>query len=269
MTKEELFKQIQKKESFLCIGLDTDLQKIPTHLLDLEDPVFEFNKQIIDATNDLCVAYKPNIAFYESMGAKGWASLQKTLDYIPKDIFTIADAKRGDIGNTSKMYAKTFFDTYNFDSVTVAPYMGSDSVTPFLDFEGKWVIVLALTSNQGGLDFQMIKDSEGIMLYQKVLEKVQTYGQNIMFVVGATRAEALKEVRDIAPNNFLLVPGVGAQGGSLEEVAKYGMNEHCGLLVNSSRGIIYASSSKDFATAARQKALELQLSMSEMLKKHL
>jgi len=269
MTKEELFKQIQKKESFLCIGLDTDLQKIPTHLLDLEDPVFEFNKQIIDATHDLCVAYKPNIAFYESMGAKGWASLQKTLDYIPKDIFTIADAKRGDIGNTSKMYAKTFFDTYNFDSVTVAPYMGSDSVTPFLDFEGKWVIVLALTSNQGGLDFQMIKDSEGIMLYQKVLEKVQTYGQNIMFVVGATRAEALKEVRDIAPNNFLLVPGVGAQGGSLEEVAKYGMNEHCGLLVNSSRGIIYASSSKDFATAARQKALELQLSMSEMLKKHL
>ena len=267
MTKEELFKQIQKKESFLCIGLDTDLQKIPTHLLDFEDPVFEFNKQIIDATHDLCVAYKPNIAFYESMGAKGWASLQKTLDYIPKDIFTIADAKRGDIGNTSKMYAKTFFNTYNFDSVTVAPYMGSDSITPFLDFEGKWVIVLALTSNQGGLDFQMIKDSEGVMLYQKVLEKVQAYGQNIMFVVGATRAEALKEVRDIAPDNFLLVPGVGAQGGSLEEVANYGMNEHCGLLVNSSRGIIYASSSKDFAAVARQKALELQISMSQMLKK--
>ena len=267
MTKEELFKQIQKKESFLCIGLDTDLQKIPTHLLDFEDPVFEFNKQIIDATHDLCVAYKPNIAFYESMGAKGWASLQKTLDYIPKDIFTIADAKRGDIGNTSKMYAKTFFNTYNFDSVTVAPYMGSDSITPFLDFEGKWVIVLALTSNQGGLDFQMIKDSEGVMLYQKVLEKVQAYGQNIMFVVGATRAEALKEVRDIAPDNFLLVPGVGAQGGSLEEVANYGMNEHCGLLVNSSRGIIYASSSKDFAEVARQKALELQISMSQMLKK--
>ena len=267
MTKEELFNQIQKKESFLCIGLDTDLQKIPTHLLDFEDPVFEFNKQIIDATHDLCVAYKPNIAFYESMGAKGWASLQKTLDYIPKDIFTIADAKRGDIGNTSKMYAKTFFNTYNFDSVTVAPYMGSDSITPFLDFEGKWVIVLALTSNQGGLDFQMIKDSEGVMLYQKVLEKVQAYGQNIMFVVGATRAEALKEVRDIAPDNFLLVPGVGAQGGCLEEVANYGMNEHCGLLVNSSRGIIYASSSKDFAAVARQKVLELQISMSQMLKK--
>lgn len=267
MTKEELFEQIQKKQSFLCIGLDTDLQKIPSHLLHSDDPIFEFNKQIIDATHDLCVAYKPNIAFYESMGAQGWASLQKTLDYIPKDIFTIADAKRGDIGNTSKMYAKTFFDTYNFDSVTVAPYMGSDSVKPFLDFEGKWVIVLALTSNQGGLDFQMIKDFEGKMLYQNVLEKVQTYGKNIMFVVGATRAEALKEIRKIAPDNFLLVPGVGAQGGSLEEVAEYGMNSNCGLLVNSSRGIIYASSSEDFAQVARQKALDLQTKMSVMLKK--
>jgi orotidine-5'-phosphate decarboxylase len=267
MTKEELFQQIQKKESFLCIGLDTDLQKIPKHLLDSEDPIFEFNKQIIDATHDLCVAYKPNIAFYESMGLKGWDSLQKTLNYIPKEIFTIADAKRGDIGNTSNMYAKTFFETYNFDSVTVAPYMGSDSVKPFLDFEGKWAIVLALTSNQGGLDFQMIKDSDGNMLYQKVLEKVQTYGQNIMFVVGATRSESLKKVRDIAPDNFLLVPGVGAQGGSLEDVAKYGMNDHCGLLVNSSRGIIYASSSEDFAIAARRKAFDLQSAMSEMLKK--
>jgi|TARA_B100000497_G_C7692605_1_gene421613 orotidine-5'-phosphate decarboxylase len=267
MTKEELFQQIQKKESFLCIGLDTDLQKIPKHLLDSEDPIFEFNKQIIDATHDLCVAYKPNIAFYESMGLKGWDSLQKTLNYIPKEIFTIADAKRGDIGNTSNMYAKTFFETYNFDSVTVAPYMGSDSVKPFLDFEGKWAIVLALTSNQGGLDFQMIKDSDGNMLYQKVLEKVQTYGQNIMFVVGATRSESLKKVRDIAPDNFLLVPGVGAQGGSLEDVAKYGMNDHCGLLVNSSRGIIYASSSEDFAIAARRKAFDLQGAMSEMLKK--
>ena len=267
MTKEDLFEQIQKKQSFLCIGLDTDLQKIPSHLLHSDDPIFEFNKQIIDATHDLCVAYKPNIAFYESMGASGWNSLQKTLEYIPQGIFTIADAKRGDIGNTSKMYAKTFFETYNFDSVTVAPYMGSDSVKPFLDFDDKWAIVLALTSNQGGLDFQMIKDEDGEFLYQKVLEKVQTFGQNIMFVVGATRAEALKEIRKIAPDNFLLVPGVGAQGGSLEEVFEYGMNKYCGLLVNSSRGIIHASSSKDFAQVARQKALELQTKMSEMLKK--
>ena len=267
MTREDLFEQIQKKQSFLCIGLDTDLQKIPSHLLNTDDPIFEFNKQIIDATHDLCVAYKPNIAFYESMGPCGWNSLKKTLEYIPKEIFTIADAKRGDIGNTSKMYAKTFFETYNFDSVTVAPYMGSDSVKPFLDFDGKWAIVLALTSNQGGLDFQLLKDEDNEMLYQKVLKKVQTYGQNFMFVVGATRAEALKEIRKIAPDNFLLVPGVGAQGGSLEEVAEYGMNSHCGLLVNSSRGIIYASSSEDFAQAARQKAIELQSNMSEMLKK--
>jgi len=267
MTRAELFQQIQKKESFLCIGLDTDIQKIPAHLLDLEDPIFEFNKQIIDATHDLCVAYKPNIAFYESMGAKGWSSLQKTMDYIPKDLFTIADAKRGDIGNTSKMYAKTFFETYNFDSVTVAPYMGSDSVTPFLDFDGKWAIVLALTSNNGGLDFQMIKDENDEFLYQRVLKKAQSYGENIMFVIGATRAESLKDIRSIAPHNFLLVPGVGAQGGSLEDVAKYGMNAECGLLVNSSRGIIYASSAKDFAIVARQQALDLQISMSKMLKK--
>jgi orotidine-5'-phosphate decarboxylase len=267
MTKEELFKQIQQKESFLCIGLDTDIHKIPTHLLEFEDPIFEFNKQIIDATHDLCVAYKPNIAFYESMGEKGWSSLQKTMDYIPKNIFTIADAKRGDIGNTSKMYAKTFFETFDFDSVTVAPYMGSDSVTPFLDFDGKWAIVLALTSNSGGLDFQMIKDENGEYLYQKVLKKVQTYGQNIMFVVGATRAEALQDIRSIAPDSFLLVPGIGAQGGSLEEVAKYGMNKQCGLLVNSSRGIIYANSDKNFAATARQKASVLQERMSEMLKK--
>ena len=266
MTREGLFQQIKKKQSFLCIGLDTDLQKIPSHLFNSDDPIFEFNKQIIDATHDLCVAYKPNIAFYESMGASGWNSLKKTLEYIPKEIFTIADAKRGDIGNTSKMYAKTFFETYNFDSVTVAPYMGSDSVKPFLDFDGKWAIVLVLTSNQGGLDFQLLKDEDNEMLYQKVLKKVQTYGYNIMFVVGATRAEALKEIRKIAPDNFLLVPGVGAQGGSLEEVAEYGMNSHCGLLVNSSRGIIYASSSKDFAKVARQKSLELQTKMSEMLK---
>lgn len=267
MTKEELFKQIQQKKSFLCIGLDTDIHKIPTHLLDFEDPIFEFNKQIIDATKDLCVAYKPNIAFYESMGYQGWLSLQKTMDYIPNEIFTIADAKRGDIGNTSKMYAKTFFETYDFDSVTVAPYMGSDSVAPFLDFEGKWAIVLALTSNSGGLDFQMIEDKNGEFLYQKVLKKSQTYGDNIMFVVGATRAESLKNIRSIAPDSFLLVPGVGAQGGNLEEVAKYGMNKQCGLLVNSSRDIIYASADKDFAVSARDKAKRLQAKMSVLLKK--
>tara|TARA_B100001057_G_scaffold180250_1_gene180923 strand:- start:713 stop:1543 length:831 start_codon:yes stop_codon:yes gene_type:complete len=266
MTRKDLFEQIQKKQSFLCIGLDTDLQKIPSYLLNTDDPIFEFNKQIIDATHDLCVAYKPNIAFYESMGASGWNSLQKTLEYIPEEIFTIADAKRGDIGNTSKMYAKTFFETYNFDSVTVVPYMGSDSIKPFLEFDGKWVIVLALTSNQGSLDFQLFKDEDNEMLYQKVLKKVQTYGDNIMFVVGATRAESFKEIRKIAPDNFLLVPGVGAQGGSLEEVAEYGMNSHCGLLVNSSRAIIYASSSKDFAEVARLKSLELQNKMSEILK---
>ncbi|MGC6470421.1 MAG: orotidine-5'-phosphate decarboxylase [Flavobacteriales bacterium] len=267
MNVSELFKQIQKKESFLCIGLDTDLQKIPQHLLDFEDPVFEFNKQIIDATHDLCVAYKPNIAFYESMGEQGWRSLKKTIDYIPEAIFTIADAKRGDIGNTSKMYAKTFFETYNFDSVTVAPYMGSDSVKPFLEFKDKWVIVLALTSNIGGLDFQMIDDEHGEKLYQKVLKKSQSYGKNIMFVVGATRAESLVDVRKIAPENFLLVPGVGAQGGSLSEVAKYGMTKQCGLLVNSSRGIIYADNTKDFAIIARKQAFDLQQQMKIELKK--
>ncbi len=265
MTANDLFKQIKSKESFLCIGLDTDLQKIPAHLLELEDPIFEFNKQIIDATHDLCVAYKPNIAFYESMGEMGWASLKKTIDYIPKEIFTIADAKRGDIGNTSKMYAKTFFETYNFDSVTVAPYMGEDSVSPFLEFKDKWAIILALTSNSGGLDFQMLKDEDGEMLYQKVLHKSQEYGENIMFVVGATRAEMLKEVRAIVPNHFLLVPGIGAQGGNLSEVAKYGMNKECGLLVNSSRGIIYADNSKDFAIKAREQAFALQTEMKDLL----
>lgn len=267
MNASELFKQIQLKESFLCIGLDIDLQKIPQHLLDLEDPVFEFNKQIIDATHDLCVAYKPNIAFYESMGEQGWRSLKKTIDYIPKAIFTIADAKRGDIGNTSKMYAKTFFETYNFDSVTVVPYMGSDSVQPFLEFKDKWTIILALTSNAGGLDFQMICDEDGERLYQKVLKKSQTYGENIMFVVGATRAKSLLDVRKIVPDHFLLVPGIGAQGGSLSEVAKYGMTKQCGLLVNSSRGIIYADNTKDFAIKAREKALDLQQQMKIELKK--
>lgn len=267
MTAQELFQQIQKKRSFLCVGLDTDIRKIPSHLLELEDPIFEFNKQIIDATKDLCVAYKPNIAFYESMGVKGWESLRKTLEYIPENIFTIADAKRGDIGNTSSMYARAFFEEMNFDSVTVAPYMGSDSVKPFLEFEDKWAIVLALTSNAGGLDFQKTEDAHGEPLYKKVLRTVQTWGENIMFVVGATRAEMLQEVREVAPNSFLLVPGVGAQGGSLAEVAENGLNEQCGLLVNSSRGIIYASADERFADEARRKAMELQQQMELQLVK--
>ena len=267
MNREDLVHQIKSKRSFLCIGLDTDIKKIPTHLLELEDPVFEFNKQIIDATKDLCVSYKPNIAFYESLGVSGWVSLQKTLDYIPKNIFTIADAKRGDIGNTSNMYARTFFEKMNFDSVTVAPYMGSDSVTPFLDFKDKWAIVLALTSNKGGLDFQKIENKNGKQLFEQVLETSQNWGtdKNMMYVVGATRAEQLSEIRAIIPNHFLLVPGVGAQGGSLEDVAKYGMNADCGLLVNSSRGIIYASSDIDFAEKAREEAEKLQHKMDILL----
>lgn len=268
MKAHQLFRQIQQKESFLCIGLDTDLQKIPSHLKELEDPVFEFNKQIIDATHDLCVAYKPNIAFYESLGEKGWRSLKKTIDYIPNDLFTIADAKRGDIGNTSKMYAKTFFETYDFDAVTVTPYMGSDSITPFLEFDGKWAIILALTSNAGGLDFQMIKDDSGELLYQKVLKTTQNYGENIMFVVGATRSSSIEQIRNIVPHHFLLVPGVGAQGGSLSEVAKYGINEQCGLLVNSSRGILYADNSLNFAIKAREQALHFQQQMKNELIKH-
>ena len=267
MTREELILQIKSKRSFLCIGLDSDINKTPKHLLDLEDPIFEFNKQIINATKDLCVAYKPNIAFYESMGVSGWNSLKKTLDYIPENIFTIADAKRGDIGNTSKMYAKTFFENLNVDAVTVAPYMGSDSVTPFLEFADKWVILLALTSNIGSLDFQNTKNEDGKQLFEKVLETSQTWGtdKNMMYVVGANRSEQLSEVRDIIPNHFLLVPGVGAQGGSLEEAAKYGMNDECGLLVNSSRGIIYASTEIDFAEKARQEAQKLQFKMDILL----
>jgi orotidine-5'-phosphate decarboxylase len=267
MNREDLVHQIKSKRSFLCIGLDTDIKKIPTHLLELEDPIFEFNKQIIDATKDLCVAYKPNIAFYESLGVSGWVSLQKTLDYIPKNIFTIADAKRGDIGNTSNMYARAFFEKMNFDSVTIAPYMGSDSVTPFLEFKDKWAIVLALTSNKGGLDFQKIENKNGKQLFEQVLETSQNWGtdKNMMYVVGATRAEQLSEIRVIIPNHFLLVPGVGAQGGSVEEVAKYGMNADCGLLVNSSRGIIYASSDIDFAEKAREEAEKLQHKMDILL----
>jgi len=268
MTKQELFNQIIKKESFLCVGLDADLEKIPDHLLELDDPIFEFNKQIIDATKDYCVAYKPNLAFYESLGVRGWESLQKTMDYIPSDIFTIADAKRGDIGNTSKMYAKTFFEYFNFDSVTVAPYMGNDSVSPFLEFKNKWVILLAATSNVGGLDFQYKKIEGGKRVFEEVLEKSLEWGneENLMYVVGATRAEMLSDVRAIVPDAFLLVPGVGAQGGSLEEVVKYGMNDTCGLLVNSSRGIIYAGSGNDFASAAGKKSKELQSQMAVQLK---
>ena len=268
MTKQELFNQIIKKESFLCVGLDPDLEKIPAHLLELDDPIFEFNKQIIDATKDYCVAYKPNLAFYESLGVKGWESLQKTMEYIPNNIFTIADAKRGDIGNTSRMYAKTFFEHFNFDSVTVAPYMGNDSVSPFLEFSNKWVILLAATSNVGGLDFQYKKVEGGKRVFEEVLEKSLEWGneENLMYVVGATRAEMLSDVRAIVPNAFLLVPGVGAQGGSLEEVVKYGMNDTCGLLVNSSRGIIYAGSGYDFASAAGKKSKELQSQMAVQLK---
>ncbi len=268
MTKQELFNQIIKKESFLCVGLDPDLEKIPVHLLELDDPIFEFNKQIIDATKDYCVAYKPNLAFYESLGVKGWESLQKTMEYIPNNIFTIADAKRGDIGNTSRMYAKTFFEHFNFDSVTVAPYMGNDSVSPFLEFSNKWVILLAATSNIGGLDFQYKKVEGGKRVFEEVLEKSLEWGneENLMYVVGATRAEMLSDVRAIVPNAFLLVPGVGAQGGSLEEVVKYGMNNTCGLLVNSSRGIIYAGSGNDFASAAGKKSKELQSQMAFQLK---
>ena len=267
MTKKELINQIKKKKSFLCIGLDTDIKKIPTHLLELEDPIFEFNKQIIDATKEFCVAYKPNIAFYESMGVSGWNSLQKTLDYIPTNIFTIADAKRGDIGNTSSMYAKAFFENMNFDSVTVAPYMGADSVTPFLKFKDKWAIVLALTSNKGGLDFQKIEDKNGKQLFEQVLETSKQWGsdENMMYVVGATRTEELLQIRAIVPNHFLLVPGVGAQGGSLKDVAKYGLNSDCGLLVNSSRGIIYAGNNIDFAQKAKVEAKKLQQEMAVIL----
>jgi len=267
MNRSELIEQIRAKQSFLCVGLDTDLTKIPKHLLDLEDPIFEFNKAIIDATKDLCVAYKPNIAFYECYGPKGWESLKKTIDYIPSNILTIADAKRGDIGNTSTYYAQTFFEYLNCDAVTVAPYMGEDSVRPFLAFPHKWTIVLALTSNQGAHDFQMTLDSNGEALYKKVLRKTMSWGnsENTMFVVGATRAEGIAEVRSLVPDHFFLVPGVGAQGGSLQDVAHYGWNDDCGLLVNSSRGIIYAGNELDFAAKARLEAQKIQLEMQAIL----
>ncbi len=270
MKKKQLIEQIKVKKSFLCIGLDVDLEKIPQNLLDLEDPIFEFNKQIIDATHDLAVAYKPNTAFYEAYGIKGWESLQKTIEYINKNypkIFTIADAKRGDIGNTSTRYAKAFFEDMKFDSVTVAPYMGNDSVEPFLAFADKFTILLALTSNKGGLDFQVLKDENGITFYEKVLQESQSWknSNQLMYVVGATRPDYFKKIRKIVPNSFLLVPGIGAQGGSLQEVCRYGLTDEIGLLINSSRGIIYASNKTDFAEKAREKALELQQQMAEIL----
>lgn len=267
MTKQQLIEQIRNKQSFLCVGLDTDLDKIPAHFLSLEDPIFEFNKAIIDATAPYCVAYKPNIAFYECYGPKGWESLRKTIEYIPKDCLIIADAKRGDIGNTSTYYAKTFFEYLNCDAVTVAPYMGEDSVTPFQTFSNKWVILLALTSNKGALDFQMTKDENGDELFKKVLRKSAQWGsdENLMYVVGATRAEGIGEVRKIVPHHFFLVPGVGAQGGSLEDVVHYGWNNDCGLLVNASRSILYASNGSDFAEKATEEAISLQQQMAELL----
>lgn len=269
MNKQALIAQIQQKKSFLCIGLDVDLAKIPTHLLAEEDPIFEFNKQLIDATHHLAVAYKPNTAFYEAYGIKGWRALEKTINYINENypkIFTIADAKRGDIGNTSTMYAKAFFEDLNFDSVTVAPYMGSDSVEPFLAFENKTTILLALTSNKGGLDFQGLKTNNN-ELYKEVLKTALTWknSDNLMFVVGATKAEYFSEIRKIVPNHFLLVPGVGAQGGNLQDVCKYGITKDCGLLINSSRGIIYAGNDENFAKDAQIEALKLQQQMETIL----
>ncbi|WP_321332952.1 orotidine-5'-phosphate decarboxylase [uncultured Bacteroides sp.] len=271
MNKQQLFENIRKKKTFLCVGLDTDIKKIPAHLLKEDDPAFAFNKAIIDATADFCIAYKPNLAFYESMGVKGWITFEKTVNYIKEnypDQFIIADAKRGDIGNTSEMYARSFFDELNIDSVTVAPYMGEDSVRPFLIYPGKWVILLALTSNKGSHDFQMTEDSNGERLFEKVLKRSQEWAtdEQMMYVVGATQGHMFADIRKHVPNHFLLVPGVGAQGGSLEEVCKYGMNSMCGLIVNSSRGIIYADKTERFAEAARAAAKEVQEQMAEQLK---
>ena len=272
MTRQELIEQIQEKQSFLCVGLDTDLKKMPQHLLNEEDAVFAFNKQIIDATAPYCVAYKPNLAFYEAFGVKGLRSFEKTIQYLKQHYpqhFIIADAKRGDIGNTSAMYARTFFEEYDVDSLTVAPYMGEDSVTPFLGYDGKWVILLALTSNKGSHDFQLTEDKDGERLFEKVLKTSQQWGteENMMYVVGATQGRMFEDIRRVAPRHFLLVPGVGAQGGSLEEVCRYGMIPgDVGLLVNSSRGIIYASQGEDFAEVAGQKARELQQQMAKLIR---
>ncbi len=271
MNKQQLFENIKRKQSFLCVGLDTDIKKIPEHLLKEEDPVFAFNKAIIDATAPYCIAYKPNLAFYESMGVKGWMAFEKTVEYIKKnypDQFIIADAKRGDIGNTSAMYARSFFEELDIDAVTVAPYMGEDSVTPFLTYEGKWVILLALNSNKGSHDFQLTEDKAGERLFEKVLRKSQEWAndQNMMYVVGATQGKMFEDIRKIVPNHFLLVPGIGAQGGSLEEVCRYGMTPECGLIVNSSRAIIYADKSEAFAQAAKNEAEKVQKQMAEQLK---
>ena len=267
MNKEDIIYQIRKKRSFLCVGLDTDLQKIPEHLLELEDPIFEFNKRIIDVTHDLSVAYKFNLAFYESLGISGWESLIRTVEYVPENIFLIADAKRGDIGNTSKMYAKAFFQEMKFHAITLSPYMGSDSIQPFLEFKNKWAILLGLTSNKGALDLQKIEDHNNIPLFHHVLKKSKKWGsdENMMYVIGATRSDDLVQVRNILPDHFLLVPGVGSQGGSLDDVVKHGMNKDCGLLVNSSRGIIYAGSDKNFDDEARKEAASLQQMMSDYL----
>ena len=272
MNRQELIEQIKTKKSFLCVGLDTDLKKIPQHLLNDNDAIFTFNKNIIDATAPYCVAYKPNLAFYEAFGVKGMIAFEKTINYLNEyypDHFIIADAKRGDIGNTSKMYARTFFEEYDVDVLTVAPYMGEDSVTPFLGYDGKWVILLALTSNKGSNDFQLTTDTEGERLFEKVIRKSQQWGDinNMMYVVGATQGKMFEDIRKVAPESFLLVPGVGAQGGSLEEVCRYGMTKDCGLLVNSSRGIIYASNGEDYAEVAGQKAKELQEQMALELAK--
>lgn len=273
MNRQELIKEIKTKQSFLCVGLDTDLKKVPTFLLQDDDPIFKFNKEIIDATAPYCVAYKPNLAFYEAFGVKGMVAFEETIKYLKENYphhFIIADAKRGDIGNTSAMYARTFFEEYDIDALTVAPYMGEDSVTPFLTYKDKWVILLALTSNKGSHDFQMIENTNGKRLFEEVLYKSQQWGDcnNMMYVVGATQGRMFKDIRKIVPENFLLVPGVGAQGGSLEEVCKYGMTKDCGLLVNSSRGIIYASNGTDFSTVAAQKAKELQIEMAKQLNSH-
>jgi len=274
MNKQQLFEQILKKQSFLCVGLDTDIAKIPEHLLDEEDPVYTFNKSIIDATAPYCVAYKPNLAFYESQGLKGWLAFERTVAYIRQrypDQFIIADAKRGDIGNTSEMYAQTFFETVKVDAVTVSPYMGADSVQPFLKYHDKWVVLLALTSNPGSNDFQMTEDARGERLFEKVLRISKSWAneEQMMYVIGATQGQMFENVRKIAPHHFLLVPGIGAQGGSLEEVCRYVMNNTCGLLINSSRAIIYADHSEEFADAARDKARETQAEMKIMLDKYL
>lgn len=271
MTRQELLENIRRKHSFLCVGLDTDIKKIPAHILSDADPIFAFNKAIIDATADLCIAYKPNLAFYESIGTDGWTAFEKTVKYIKgnyPDQFIIADAKRGDIGNTSQMYARTFFEHIGVDAVTVAPYMGEDSVKPFLGYDGKWVILLALTSNKGSFDFQLTEDKDGEKLFEKVIRVSQTWAgdDSMMYVVGATQGERFADIRKVAPTSFLLVPGVGAQGGSLADVAKYGMTPDCGLIVNSSRAIIYASSGTDFAEAATKAATAVQNEMEQILK---